>query len=271
MDPVSNNAIVTGGAQGIGRGIAENLMAHNVSVAIVDINIEKAEKTCSQLAETYDATAIPIEADITDSSSVEGAIEMIAEKLGNVGILVNNAGGASGIDRTWEVSEEDWDGAVNLTLKGTFLCTRSVINHILNENLEAGAIINVSSLNYKCPTDGLAAYSAAKAGVSNFTKTVAGEAGQYGIRVNAVAPGSTRTPALEAIGLEGKFGKAFLDRTVLERRFGEPSDIAKVVTFLASDYAGWITGETICVDGGQHIRGLQSYWDALNEEGAFGN
>ena len=115
---------------------------------------------------------------------------------------------------------------------------------------DGSGIVNVSSLNYTTATDGLAHYSAAKAGVSQFTEVVAAEVGRYGIRVNAVAPGSTRTPLTEENGLlEGKIGEEFLDRTPLGRT-GEPEDVAKVVAFLLPDYGRWITGETICVDGG---------------------
>ena len=134
---------------------------------------------------------------------------------------------------------------------------------------DGSGIVNVSSLNYTTATDGLAHYSAAKAGVSQFTEVVAAEVGRYGIRVNAVAPGSTRTPLTEENGLlEGKIGEEFLDRTPLGRT-GEPEDVAKVVAFLLPDYGRWITGETICVDGGQYIRGLHSYWDVLDGMGAF--
>lgn len=268
MELVSDTAIVTGGARGIGRGIAEELLAHGASVAIADVNETGAEETAHELTEEFSPEAIPVKCDVTDADEVAAAVETTADELGEVGILVNNAG-VGELARTWELTEEMWDQAVDVCLKGTFLCTREVINHMLETETD-GAIVNVSSLNYRAPTDGLAHYSAAKAGVSQFTKVVAGEAGRHGIRVNAVAPGSTRTPLTEENELlSGKIGEEFLKRTVLGERFGEPEDVGRVVVFLASEYAGWVTGETICVDGGQHIRGLHSYWDVLDEMGAF--
>lgn len=267
MELVSDHAIVTGGAQGIGRGIAEALMERGASVTLADIDEEAATETGEELTEAYDGEAVPIECDVTDSESVDEMVERTVDRFGNVGILVNNAGAAE-LARTWEMAESEWRRTVDVCLNGPFLCTKAVLGHILDAGHD-GSIVNVSSLNYIAATDGLSHYSAAKAGVSQFTKVVAAEAGRYGVRVNAVAPGSTRTPMTEGNGLlEGKMGEEFVDRTPLGR-IGEPEDIAKVVAFLASDYAQWVTGETICVDGGQHIRGLHSYWDTLDEMGVF--
>jgi glucose 1-dehydrogenase len=267
MELVSNYAIVTGGARGIGRGIAEALMKEGASVAIADIDIEKATDTSQELRESYNGDAFAIQCDVTDSESVNETVEQTVDRFDDVGILVNNAGAAE-LARTWEMTESQWRKAVDICLNGPFLCTKEFLNYVLDAGHDA-SIVNVSSLNYVAATDGLPHYSAAKAGVSQFTKVVAAEAGRYGIRVNAVAPGSTRTPMTEGNGLlEGKMGEEFVDRTPLGR-IGEPEDIAKVVTFLSSDYAQWVTGETISVDGGQHIRGLHSYWDTLDEMGLF--
>jgi 3-oxoacyl-[acyl-carrier protein] reductase len=267
MELVSNHAIVTGGAQGIGRGIAEEFLSQGASVVLADIDEETATETAEELTDEYDGEAVAIQCDVTDADSVQSMVDATVEHFGGVGILVNNAGAAE-LARTWEMPEAEWRQTVDVCLNGPFLCTKAVLNHMLDEDTE-GAIVNVSSLNYTAATDGLPHYSAAKAGVSQFTKVVAAEAGRYGIRINAVAPGSTRTPLTEGNGLlEGKMGEMFLDRTPLGR-IGEPEDIAKTVAFLASDYAQWVTGETICVDGGQHIRGLDSYWDTLDEMGVF--
>lgn len=265
MELVSDHAIVTGGARGIGRGIAEMLMKEGASVALADIDEEKARETSEELTESYGGDAFAVKCDVTDSDSVEEMVERTIDQFGDIGILVNNAGTAE-LARTWEMPESEWRKTVDVCLNGPFLCTKAVLNHVLEAGHDA-SIINVSSLNYIAATDGLPHYSAAKAGVSQFTKVVAAEAGRYGVRVNAVAPGSTRTPMTEGNGLlEGKMGEKFIDRTPLGR-IGEPEDVAKVVAFLCSDYAQWVTGETICVDGGQHIRGLHSYWDTLDEMG----
>ncbi|HKJ58406.1 MAG TPA: SDR family NAD(P)-dependent oxidoreductase [Halobacteriales archaeon] len=267
MELVNDYAIVTGGAQGIGRGIAEELMDHGASVVLADINEAGARETSEELTDEYDGEAVAIGCDVTDSESVQAMVDETVDRFGEVGILVNNAGAAE-LARTWEMPESEWRQTIDVCLNGPFLCTKATLNHMLDVGLD-GAIVNVSSLNYIAATDGLPHYSAAKAGVSQFTKVVAAEAGRYGIRVNAVAPGSTRTPLTEGNGLlEGKIGQEFLDRTPLGR-MGEPEDVGRVAAFLASDDARWVTGETICVDGGQHIRGLHSYWDVLDEMGVF--
>ena len=164
--------------------------------------------------------------------------------------------------------EREWRDTVDVCLTGPFLCTKAVLGYMLDAGI-AGDVVNVSSLNYTAGTDGLAHYSAAKAGVSQFTEVVAAEVGRYDIRADAVAPGSIRTPLTGNNGLlDGRMGEEFRERTPLGR-IGEPEDVAKVVAFLLSDYGYWVTGETIRVDGGQHIRGLHSYWDVLEEMAAF--
>ena len=266
MQVVSDGAIVTGGAQGIGRGIAEELLEQGTSVVLADINEESAENTAMELSDRFEAEAIAIHCDVADQGSVRSMVSGATDHLGEIGILVNNAGAAE-LARTWEMAEEEWRRTIDVCLNGPFLCTKAVLPHLFGN--DGGGIVNVSSLNYVAATDGLAHYSAAKAGVSQFTEVVAAEVGRYGVRVNAVAPGSTRTPMTEENGLlKGDIGEEFLNRTPLGR-IGEPEDIAKVVAFLLSDYGRWVTGETICVDGGQHIRGLHSYWDVLDEMGAF--
>ncbi|MDS0300186.1 SDR family oxidoreductase [Halogeometricum sp. S1BR25-6] len=271
MDLVSNSAIVTGGARGIGRGVAEAFAEHGASVVLADIDEEAAEETAAEITESFEGEAVAVQCDVTDADSVEATVDATVERFGDVGILVNNAGAAE-LARTWEMSESEWRRTIDVCLNGPFLCTKAALGHMLEGDDHGdgrGAIVNVSSLNYLAATDGLPHYSAAKAGLSQFTKVVAAEAGRHGIRVNAVAPGSTRTPMTEGNGLlEGRMGEEFVERTPLGR-IGEPEDVAKVVTFLASDQAQWVTGETICVDGGQHIRGLHSYWDTLEEMGLF--
>lgn len=265
MDLVSDAAIVTGAAQGIGRGIAEELARLGASIAIADVDVEGAESTAAEIEAAYDVDTVAIECDVADSAAVGRMVEASVDEFGEVGILVNNAG-IGPLSLVWEMDEAEWDDVVDICLKGTFLCSKATINHMIETGIE-GSIVNVSSINYKIPTDGIAHYAAAKAGIAQFTKAVAGEAGRHGIRMNAVAPGSTHTPLAEENGmLEGRFGREWRERTPLEHRFGQPEDIGKVAAFLASDYAGWVTGETICVDGGQNIRGLHSYWDVYQEQ-----
>ena len=196
-------------------------------------------------------------------------VDATVEEFGEVGMLVNNAG-AAGLARTWEMDAvRNGEQTIEVCLNGPFYGSKAVVNHMLENDIE-GAIVNTSCTRRQGGDGmGLPHYSAAKAGVSQFTRVLAAEGRRYGIRVNAVAPGSIRTPLTEGNGLvDGKMGERFVERTPLGR-IGEPEDVAKVVAFLLSDYGYWITGETICVDGGQHIRGLHSYWDTLNEMGMF--
>ena len=264
MQLIHDTAIVTGAAQGIGRSIADHLVSEGASVAIVDINGESAAETASDLAEEYPGRAVPISCDVTDDENVATMVDETVDELGDVGMLVNNAGGTT-LARTWEMEPQEWRNVIDLTLNSVFYCTREVLGRMVEEDIE-GAIVNISSVNASAGSDGIAHYSAAKAGVSQFTEVVASEAGTYDIRVNAVAPGATRSEGAVTKGIvTGEMGDEFLNRTPLGR-LGEPADVATVVRFLLSDEAAWITGETISVDGGQHVRGVHDYWDTLHGE-----
>jgi len=261
MDLTETVTLVTGGGQGIGRGIADAMMTAGANVVLADIDEEAARESAERLRSRHDGDAVAVECDVRRPDDVAATTETTVERFGRVDCLVNNVG-ETAFGRTWELSESEFDIAIDSCLRGTFLCTRAVVDHMLEANVE-GSIINISSLNATLATDGLAIYSAAKAGVEQFTKAVASEVGSHGIQVNAIAPGVVRTPGTKANGLvEGAMGEAFIERTPLAD-VAEPEDIANVAVFLASDYAGWITGETIHVDGGQHVRGIHSYWDTL--------
>jgi 3-oxoacyl-[acyl-carrier protein] reductase len=261
MKLVSNSAVVTGGAQGIGLGIASQLMMEGTNVLLFDREEETVRAAAEQLNRSMDgyARVVPFTGDVTRADDVTRGLEAATRELGPPGILVNNAGVAT-LARIVDMTEEEFDRVLDVSLKGAFLFTRAFARALIATK-QPGAIVNVSSLNQFAATDGFAHYCAAKAGLGQFTQVAAAELGRYGIRVNAVAPGSTRTPALSPL-LAGPMGAEFLARTPLGR-MGEPDDVAKVVAFLCSDYGAWVTGDTISVDGGQHIRGLHSYWDTV--------
>lgn len=261
MDLSETVTIVTGGAQGIGFGIADAMMAEGANAVLADIDEEAAIDAASRLRSRHETEAVAIDCDVRQAEDVAAMTEATIERFGTIDCLVNNVG-KTAFGRTWELSESGFDIAFEACLNGTFLCTRAVLNHMLETDVE-GSIINISSLNGTLATDGLASYSAAKAGIEQFTEAVASEVGSHGIRVNAIAPGIVRTPRTESGGLvEGAMREEFLERIPLSD-IAEPEDIAKVAVFLASEYAGWITGETVHVDGGQHVRGIHSYWDTL--------
>jgi 3-oxoacyl-[acyl-carrier protein] reductase len=162
-----------------------------------------------------------------------------------------------------DTPEDEWDQVFDVCAKGTFLNTREAARRLIAENLP-GQVVNISSINYEFATDGICHYCAAKAAVSQFTKVAAAELAPSNIRVNAIAPGLTRTPMSEGGFLDGRMGEEFVAHTPLGR-YGEPDDIAQAVVFLCSEQSGWITGVTLFVDGGNHIRGLHNYWAVMNE------
>ena len=166
----------------------------------------------------------------------------------------------------WEAPADDWDAVINTNLRGTFLCTKEVTRFMLGKGIK-GKIINIASLNSWIPSSGIGAYCASKGGVLMFTRTAALELGPRGINVNAIAPGTTMTPVTDMFYNLPGLKEDFLERTPLGR-FGLPEDIGKVALFLASGYADWVTGQTICVDGGQSLMGLPLYLEGYEKANA---
>jgi glucose 1-dehydrogenase len=256
MGLVGDSAIVTGGAQGIGLGIARELIDRGASVLLFDLNEEAVNEAAASLDS---AKAAAFAGSVTSAGDWSAAFDAAAERFGPATILANNAGWAS-MALIADLDEDDWDQCMDVCAKGAFLGTKEFANRVDGP----GAIVNTSSLNAEAATDGLAHYCAAKAAVSQLTKVAAAELAPSGIRVNAVAPGITRTPMSEGGFLAGRMGEEFIAHTPMGR-FGEPEDVARAVAFLASDDAGWVTGVTLPVDGGGHIRGLQNYWATMQE------
>ncbi len=264
MKLVSSSAIVTGAGQGIGLGIAARLMRDGANVLLFGRTREKVEAAAVELNRMAEGRtrAVPFAGDVVRAEDVARGIEVATREFGLPGILVNNAGLAT-ICPLLELPEEDFDKVMEINLKGPFLFTKALARALV-EAKQPGSIVNISSLNQTAVSDGLAHYCASKAGLANFSKVAASELGRYGIRVNVVAPGAILTPLAEASGLkDGPMWKEFLAHTPLGKACGEPEDVAKVVSFLCSDLSSWMTGETLAVDGGNHIRGLHSYTDAL--------
>jgi 3-oxoacyl-[acyl-carrier protein] reductase len=240
-------AIVTGagrGGRGIGRGIALALAQAGARVVITSrSNIADAEAVAEAVRETG-RTALAISCDVSDAASVESLFATVKEQLGRVDILVNNAG----ITRDTlllRMSEDDWDGVLDANLKGTFLCTRAAAKLMLKQKY--GRIINITSVNGQVGSPGQANYSASKAGMIGFTKSVARELASRNITVNAVAPGFIDTQMTDFVS--GDSREKLLEKIPLGR-FGSPEDVGAAVAFLASDAASYITGQTLTVDGG---------------------
>ncbi|RYH07556.1 SDR family NAD(P)-dependent oxidoreductase [Tropicimonas sp. IMCC6043] len=240
-------AIVTGGSQGIGEAITERLIRDGNAVCILDIDTERAEETAARIVERG-GTAIFRHADITDFTAVEAAVADAEATLGPVGLLVNNAGFTDAGDIE-KIALDDWHREIDVNLHGPYHCIRAVLPGMIDRR--SGVIVNIASVN-GVRYFGNPAYSAAKAGIINLTQSTASEFGKYGIRCNAILPGSVRTnnPSWE-IRIQ-KDPEVFnkLARWYPLGRVAEPEDIAKAVSFLVSDNASYVTGAMLPVDGG---------------------
>jgi 3-oxoacyl-[acyl-carrier protein] reductase len=233
-------AVVTGGGEGIGRGIAEGLVAFGASVAIWERNAE----TCATAAEAVGALGIIT--DVRDGDQVDKALHRTATELGVPSILVNNAGGVFS-SPLLDTSENGWDALYRSNLRHVLLCTQRVARLLVDAG-RPGSVINVTSIEGVRAAPGYAAYAAAKAGVINYTKTAALELAPHNIRVNALAPDLTVTEGLLRISPEGLSPNA--GHMIPMSRAGHVDEIAGAAVFLASDMSSYITGQTIHVDGG---------------------
>jgi len=239
-------ALVTGGAQGIGKAIALLLARNGADLAVSDINLEKAQETAKEI-QTIGRKASTLKVDVANLEDVERMVQSVLEQLHRIDILVNNAGIAR--DKLiLRMTEEDWDAVLDVNLKGTFNCTKAVIRHMLKQ--KSGKIVNIASVVGEMGNAGQANYSASKAGVIGFTKTVAREFAQRGINVNAIAPGYIETPMTDALPEKVK---EELKRMIPLERLGRPEDIAEAVLFLVSQSSNYITGQVLNVNGGIYM------------------
>ncbi len=242
IDLSSKTAIVTGGAQGIGEGICRQLHGAGASVVVADMDGEGAERVASTLGDEERSVAIPV--DVSDLQSVENMVESALVKFSSIDILVNNAGIARD-NFIVRMKEKDWDSVLSVNLKGIFYCIRTVLPHMIKQR--SGRIINISSVVALIGNPGQANYSASKSGMIGLTKSVAKEVASRGILVNAIAPGFIETPMTEKLSSSAR--EMFL-RNIPLKRGGSPKDISRVVLFLSSELADYITGQVINVDGG---------------------
>ncbi|CAN5641858.1 SDR family oxidoreductase [soil metagenome] len=238
-------AIVTGGGGGLAEGICEELTAAGAAVAAVDVSREKAERMAEQVS-SDGARCIAVEADVSDKGSVEAMSRRVADELGGVDVLVNNA--AVYPLRPWmEIEEEEWDRVMAVNLKGYFLCARSVFPYMKDGGY--GRIVNIASVTFFIGQPGLLSYVSSKGGIVGFTRTLAREIGPEGVTVNAISPGAFPTDAEKIHPNQEEYNQRMLDQQSIKRR-GTPRDIGAAVAFLAGEAASFITGQTIEVDGG---------------------
>ena len=238
-------AVVTGGACGIGSATAKMLAKNGARVIIVDINKEECEKVANDILR-LGGTAHCLEVDITSLEDIKQLVDFASEEYGTVDILANCAG-VSRLTNLLDISEDEWDFVLDVNLKGVFLVSQKILE-LMIKNKTKGSIVNVSSLAGK--VGGLvvgAHYAASKAGVIALTKTMARFAAQYGINVNALAPGAVRTEMIET------WPKEVMDKFISNvplGRVAEPEEVSAIICFLVSPEARYITGEVVDVNGG---------------------
>lgn len=238
-------AIITGSSKGIGFTTALTFAREGAKVVVCGSSQENADKAVKELLAVFpDAQAIGFKANVTDRAEMDALVAAVKEKWGRVDILVNNAGITSDA-MLRKMTEEQFDKVIDVNLKGVFNCTKAVLETMLEQG--SGSIVNCSSVVGIYGNVGQTNYAAAKWGVIGMTKSWAKELGRKGIRVNAVAPGYTHTSMMDTV--PENILKALAEKTPLQR-LGKPEDIANAYLYLASDEAAFVTGTTLCVDGG---------------------
>lgn len=246
-------AVITGAANGLGAAIAKKFASEGARLALLDIDADGLARVAAEV-KAQGAQVWSEAGDVTEEKVVAGAFDRIARDCGDVDVLVNDVGGSRNA-KVWEMSVEDWDYTIRLNLRPTFLCTRAVLPSMMAR--KTGSIVCLSSGSrngtpWTAAVSGGSAYCAAKAGVHGFIRDVAMEVADYGIRINAVAPGPIETDRTrDAFARMAQTLDVAPHRIVPMRRLGQPFEIADAVLFLASDEASYITGTTLDVAGGR--------------------
>jgi 3-oxoacyl-[acyl-carrier protein] reductase len=247
--PSSRVAVVTGAARGLGAATAQRLAADGLAVAVIDLEESAAKGTADAITQAG-GRAIAIGADVSDEDAVAAAVERVVAELGAPTVLVNNAG-ITRDNLIFKMSQADWDAVMGVHLRGSFLMTRAVQKHMVDATW--GRIVNLSSTS-ALGNRGQVNYSAAKAGLQGFTKTLAIELGRFGITANCVAPGFIASDMTRATAERlGQDWESYVDARAKEipvQRAGQPEDIANMVAFFAGEAAGFVSGQIIYVAGG---------------------
>lgn len=245
-DLTGKRALVTGGSSGLGEDITRELAA---SGAKVGFNYHSEKNKAESIAEDLKkngADVITMQADVSDRALAAEMVSDIIEKWGGIDILVNNAGIDGRYALSWEADLDEWERVIKINLFGQFYCAREALKYMIPK--KSGVILNITSVHETIPWTGYSSYTVAKAGLSMLTKTIAQEAGPFGIRVLSLAPGAIKTPINKNV-----WGNPDTLKDLLEKipfgRMGESSEVARTVAFLVSDAASYITGSTIFVDG----------------------
>ena len=239
-------AIVTGSGTGLGRGIAQELAEAGASIAVLEIDGESAEIAARELGQAgVEARAYPT--NVAVSKEVNDAFSAVVSDFGRLDIVVNNAGISRVGPHTQDVTDEDWHDSIAVMQTGVFFCMRAAGRIMVPQ--KSGSIVNISSIRGFSPNPGRMTYCAPKAAVIMMTQIAAGEWAPDGVRVNAIAPGVLRTPMWDADVARGAIDEEFYVNTVPMHRLGMPSEVGKLIVFLCSDDASYITGSVHTIDG----------------------
>jgi 3-oxoacyl-[acyl-carrier protein] reductase len=237
-------AVVTGGAQSIGRAIVDRLAKAGVDIVIADIQLEKAQASAKEVAAATGRKVTALSLDVSSTKAAAEAMDKALAEMGRIDILVNNAG-TTRDNLIMRMDEADWDRVLDINLKGAWNCSKAVIRAMMKARF--GRIVNMASVSGLAGQAGQTNYSASKAGLIGFTKALAREVASRGITVNAVAPGFIPTPLTDILSAEMKEA---LVKMIPAGRMGTTDEIAYAVEFLAADEAAYITGHVLSVDGG---------------------
>ena len=247
-------ALVTGGARGIGRAVAERFAEDGATVVVCDLDKAAVDEAARGIADQYKGTTLGFACDVSKRAEVESMMDALVAQAGRLDILVNNAG-VTRDNLIHKMTDDDWDGVMAVHLRGTFLCSQAAQKAMVKN--QYGRIVNISSTS-ALGNRGQVNYSAAKAGPQGFTRTLALELGRFGITVNAVAPGFIDTEmtrkSAERRGLDPEEYKAERAKGIPVQRVGVPRDVANLVCFLASDEASFVSGQIVYVSGGPETR-----------------
>lgn len=250
LDLKGRRALVTGGSGGLGRTISQTLAAAGAQVAVHYRKDKVAADSVVSKIKASGGSAQAFAADISDPKAVEELVQQVETAFGGLDILINNAGMDGPRAPVGEDETDTWEKVIGVDLMGPYYCARAAITRM--EQKRRGVIVNITSVHEFIPWKGYSAYTSAKAGLSMFTKTLAQEVADKGVRVIAIAPGAIKTPINESVWSDPEDLKD-LDKKISMGRLGKPEEIANVVAFLVSDLASYITGTTLAVDGGMLI------------------